>query len=158
MIGSDPGVGQGRADRGGVAGMRVDHHRLNPGPELCAAGAQPRLHRGAGPAIDLSQQGLITSRVAGRAVGAAAHTLDTRDPRPDKRGSSRASLESTVELRLGEKRARVFRISFARRSSAFSLRGRASSAESATEPASCAPAGLAARSSASIPSSVSSPD
>ena len=56
-------VGQGGAHGGGVAGVRVDHHHLDPGPELGRAGGQPGLHRGAGPAVDLPQQGLVTGDV-----------------------------------------------------------------------------------------------
>ena len=63
VVHRDRGVGQRRADRGGVAGVRVDHHHLDPGPELLGAGGQPGLHRGTGAAIDLPQQRLITGDV-----------------------------------------------------------------------------------------------
>ena len=63
VVHRDHRVGQRGADGGGVAGVRVDHHHLDPGPELGGAGGQPGLHRGAGPAVDLPQQGLITGDV-----------------------------------------------------------------------------------------------
>jgi hypothetical protein len=34
-------IGQRRADRGGVAGLRIDHHRGDPVAELAAARRQP---------------------------------------------------------------------------------------------------------------------
>ena len=39
VVHRDPRVGQRRADGGGVAGVRVDHHHLDPGPELPAVRA-----------------------------------------------------------------------------------------------------------------------
>ncbi|MCU1628758.1 MAG: hypothetical protein JWP64_3707 [Pseudonocardia sp.] len=63
VVHRDLRVGQGRANGGGVAGMRVDHHHLHPGPELGRAGGQPGLDRGAAPPVDLPQQGLVTGDV-----------------------------------------------------------------------------------------------
>ena len=63
VVHRDRHIRQSRADGGGVAGVRVDHHHLDPGPERRRAGGQPGLHRGAGAAIDLPQQGLIAGDV-----------------------------------------------------------------------------------------------
>jgi hypothetical protein len=41
VIDRDLRVGQDRADRGGVAGVPVGHHHLNPGPERFATCSQP---------------------------------------------------------------------------------------------------------------------
>jgi hypothetical protein len=38
VVHRDRCVRQDRADRGGVAGVRVDHDHLDPGPERFAAG------------------------------------------------------------------------------------------------------------------------
>jgi hypothetical protein len=46
----DRRIGLGGAHGGGVAGMRVDHHHLDRGPELRCAGSEPGSDRGAGPA------------------------------------------------------------------------------------------------------------
>ncbi|HEX3305468.1 MAG TPA: hypothetical protein VHS32_04410, partial [Streptosporangiaceae bacterium] len=63
VVDRDPGLGQRRADRGGVAGVRVDHHHLDTRPERFAAGGQPGLHRGARAAVDLPQQRLVAGDV-----------------------------------------------------------------------------------------------
>ena len=63
MVHRDRRRGQRRVDGGGVAGVGVDHHHLDPGPERRRAGGQPRLHRSAGPPVDLPQQGLVASDV-----------------------------------------------------------------------------------------------
>jgi hypothetical protein len=63
VVDRDLRVRQDGADRGGVAGVRVDHHHLDPGPEGLGAGGEPGLHRGAGPAVHLPQQGLVAGDV-----------------------------------------------------------------------------------------------
>jgi hypothetical protein len=54
VVHRDPRGGQRGADGGGVAGVGVDHHHLDPGPERLGAGGQPGPHRGAGAAVDLA--------------------------------------------------------------------------------------------------------
>ena len=63
VVHRDLGIRQGRPDRRGVAGVRVDHHHLDPGPELLGASSEPGLDRGAGPAVDLPQQRLLAGDV-----------------------------------------------------------------------------------------------
>jgi hypothetical protein len=63
VVDRDLRVGQGGAHGSGVAGVWVDHHHLHPGPERRAAGGEPGLHRGAGPPVDLPQQGLLAGDV-----------------------------------------------------------------------------------------------
>ena len=63
VVHRDGRVGQGGAHGRGVAGVWVDHHHLHPGPELGRAGGQPGLDRGAAPAVDLPQQGLVAGDV-----------------------------------------------------------------------------------------------
>jgi hypothetical protein len=63
VVHRDRGLGQCRADGGGVAGVRVDHDHLDASPERLGAGGEPGLHRGAGPAVDLPQQGLVAGDV-----------------------------------------------------------------------------------------------
>jgi hypothetical protein len=63
VVDRDRRVGQSRADGGRVAGVRVDHDHLDRRPEHLAAGAQPGLDRGAGPAVDLPQQRLVAGNV-----------------------------------------------------------------------------------------------
>jgi len=63
VVHCDDCVGQGGAHGGGVASVRVDHHHLDGGSELGAARGEPGLDRGAGPPVDLPQQGLLTREV-----------------------------------------------------------------------------------------------
>jgi hypothetical protein len=56
-------VGQCRPHGSGIAGVRIDHHHLDPGPKLLGAGGEPGLDHSAGPAVHLPQQGLIAGDV-----------------------------------------------------------------------------------------------
>ena len=59
----NPSVRQRGADGGSVAGVGVDDDDIDRVAELGTAPEQPRPDRGAGPAVDLPQQGLLAGDV-----------------------------------------------------------------------------------------------
>jgi hypothetical protein len=72
------------ADRGGVAGVRVDHHNLNCIAESLTTLQQSGAHRGADAAVDLAEQTLTVAPGLGRppCAGTCAPNLHTRQCTP----------------------------------------------------------------------------